>query len=200
MTQFSRIASILGVVLGIVMFQGQGCQGNRGGSTGGTSTGNPFVALRFSGFTASSKARDADSFSSQSVTGNVQEIKMCFKRLRLRAADAATSAQDLDLQLGEISLQPNGTDISSVVIPDGAYERIEFELDNDCASGKSLTVVNDNGSFSTNDRITIRFEGLLKLTSDKSLTLLIQQIVGELSQVTNSSNLKTRAEAASGTF
>ena len=161
----------------------------------GTSTGNPLVALKFDSFTSTLALKTGDV-----GTQAVSSLKLCFKRLRFRMV-TTTAEDELDFYLGDVTISNLGTDLGSINLPVGTYDRVEFDLDDDCPSGKSIQLTNTSGSFSTTDRISIRFEGTFTHDgSDDVLGMSIQQIVDSLNTVTNNSQLKSKAEAASGTF
>lgn len=174
-----------------------GCSGSQG-----TSTGNPLVSLKFDSFSSSmalTKASDVAPLTVSSLT-------MCFKRLRFKLANEATNpdpAQDednIDFFLGEVNISSLGTNLKAVNLPIGTYKRIEFDLTNDCAGG-SLQVTNSNGTHSTSDNITIRFEGTFINTGvDTDLSLEIQQIVSALNTVTNSSQIEDKLDDVEGSF
>jgi hypothetical protein len=125
---------------------------------------------------------------------------LCFKRLRLEQ-DSSASEDDTDLPLGWVELSPNGTDLGSFQPPAGTYSRIEFDLDDHCAIAKSVELTNDQGSFSTSDQITIRFEGNFVYSGAGSqLSFQIQQLISAFASVSANSEIRTKAEAVSGTF
>ncbi|MFS4459195.1 hypothetical protein [Bdellovibrio sp. HCB2-146] len=161
----------------------------------GTSTGNPLVALKFDSFTSTLALKTGDV-----GTEAVSSLKLCFKRLRFKLANT-TAEDEVDFYLGDVTISNLGTDLGSINLPIGTYDRVEFDLDEDCPSTKSIQLVNSSGSFSTTDRISIRFDGTFTHTgSSDVLGMSIQQIVDSLNTVTNSSQLKAKAEGASGSF
>lgn len=172
-----------------------GCTPLAGGSGEGTTTGNPIVQVKIASFTAL-----------HFDTLAVNELRMCFKRLRFKKASSSSSDEDLDLNLGLVTINPSGNNLTTVSIPSGTYDRVEFDLEEECSNTTnepSLYV--DNGRsgspFQTDDRISIRFEGTFVVDeSVEVLELGIQAIVDSLDSATSNSNLKDRAENASGTF
>ncbi len=171
----------------ILILGGVGCAP----SSQGTSTGNPLVAVRFQSFTA---------FGSSKLTAmSVSSLKMCFKRLRFKYLDGAVG-QNVDISLDELTVLSSGTLITSLYVPAATYSRVEFDLDNHCASGKSIQVTNSNGSFSTNQTTTIRFDGTLVLTGSQNLDLNLQAIVTALNSVASDSDIRTQAESVGGGF
>ena len=165
-------------------------------SSQGTSSGNPVVAMKFAAYNsaASSKARELSSVDALAVSS----VKMCFKRLRFKQASGDSN---VDLALGEVTLSPSGTELANVSVPAGTYTRIELDLDDECGSGQSLSVTNGNGSFATDEGMTIKFDGSFTYTGDsRSLELAVQAVVSALGAVTNSSQLRSAAEGASGSF
>jgi len=136
----------------------------------------------------------------------ISQIKMCFKRLRFKqdgettSGDSATDADNVDLTLGLVTLSTAGTTLSSVDVPKATYKRIEFDLEDGCGTGYSLYVDN-SGIYQTTDRITMKFAGTFDAaTSGGALGMSIQGIITALSTVTNGTQLKNTAEAASGSF
>ncbi|MCB0357743.1 MAG: hypothetical protein KDD40_12075, partial [Bdellovibrionales bacterium] len=134
---------------------------------------------------------------------NVSSLKMCFKRLRFKLDDVDTTDPSLDndnvdFDLGEVTLSSTGTYLGEVVIPAGTYKRIEFDLESDCVSGNSLELTNDNGSYTSNERITIKFSGLFEANVDGTLNLGVQTILNQLNNHNGAVSLKQSAEAASG--
>ncbi|WP_374030057.1 hypothetical protein [Bdellovibrio bacteriovorus] len=156
----------------------------------GTSTGNPVVAIQFASY-ASLKAMEAD-------TQSVSSLKMCFKRLRFKPVSGI--ADNIDLSLGEVTVVNSGTLVTTVTVPVGIYSRVEFDLDTHCVSGRSVQLVNSNGSFTSVDTITIRFDGTLILTASQNLDLNIQSIVNALDTATSDGDIKLKAESVSGSF
>ncbi len=132
----------------------------------------------------------------------VSSLKMCFKRLRFKAADVdtatpSTDSDNIDFQIGEVDISSGGAALGVVSIPEGSYRRIEFDLDSHCASGKSIQLVNANGTFSTNQTVTIKFSGNFTADSDGTLTLGVQSILNQLNSY-NGADLKVSTESISG--
>ncbi|WII73726.1 hypothetical protein QJS83_07535 [Bdellovibrio sp. 22V] len=132
----------------------------------------------------------------------VTSLKMCFKRLRFKLADENTTSPEtnednVDFAIGEVTISSSGASLGTVSVPPGTYKRIEFDLDSDCASGKSIQLTNGNGSFSTNQTITIKFSGTFTADTDGALTLGVQNILDQLNSY-NGPDLKVAAESVSG--
>src|ERR1044072_4488153 len=176
----------------VTMFisMGQGC----GGLSKGTTGGNPLVDVRFSAYNAQSKPVAGKV---APLSTSVNQLTMCFKRLRLKLSDNDVNGDEIDLRLGEVTLSPSGTELDQLEIPPNqTYTRIEFDLDDHCAGGKSVQVTNGNGVFSTNDGMTIRFEGNFSASGvDAALNLQIQQIVTALGGVNANAQIRNAAES-----
>lgn len=163
----------------------------------GTSTGNPMVDLKISSYNSTMSQKALTTVTTLSVSS----LKFCFKRLRFKQTADATVSENQDFYLGEVTISNLGTDLTGVEIPVGTYSRIEFDLEPNCPSGKSIELTNSNGSFSTDSTITIRFDGTFVHTElDQTLNLNIQQIVSSLNTVASDSDVRAKAEAASGSF
>ncbi|MBC7741620.1 MAG: hypothetical protein H7061_05460 [Bdellovibrionaceae bacterium] len=141
----------------------------------------------------------------QEAQAAVSNLKMCFKRLRFKAADVDTAtpsadASNQDFAIGEVTISNSGALLGLVSIPQGTYQRIEFDLDTNCASGKSIQLVNGNGSFSSTSTMTIKFRGNFVASADGALTLGVQTILTALNSYTGAADFKTTVESISGTL
>jgi hypothetical protein len=174
-------------------------------SCGGTTTGNPVVTLK-----AAPYGTMASSWFSliTPAYAAVSDLKLCFKRLRFKTdfdgesnGDTADS-ENFDFDLGEVTLSPAGSTLGSVSVPKGTYRRIEFELDDSCASGQSVQY-NNGSPRQTNDRINIKFEGVFEAQGDElTLSLEFDSIITTLDAITDETQIKTQLEDLScrGTF
>lgn len=168
----------------------------------GTSTGNPLVSLKFDSFNSTLAFKTSD-IEAQAVTS----LKMCFKRLRFKIANEATNPDpeqdedNIDFYLGDVTISSLGTNLDSINLPRGIYKAIEFDLNDDCPSGYSLQVTNGTGTYRTDDRITIRFEGtFVHNGTNPDLGLNIQAIVSALNTVGSDGQIKNKAQNARGSF
>lgn len=172
-----------------------GCQSN------GTSTGNPLVEIKLDGYTAPAKVQGKIAIMS------ISSLKLCFKRLRFKTASESTNADpsldedNIDLSLGEVTITPAGSSLTSVTVPEGTYTRVEFDLESNCGSGQSIEVTNSHGTFKTSSRTTIKFDGTFTAAnSAEILTLNIQNLVDAMNNVTADSSVRSAAEGVSGSF
>jgi hypothetical protein len=189
------------LIFNIVVFINMGC--DFGAGSGGTTTGNPIVQIKFSAFnqTQANKISKYLNVEAQSVTS----LLMCFKRLRFKKEDSdltetpETDKDNIDLDLNEVNISASGTNLTTVSIESGIYTRIEFDLERDCESGSSIQFVNNQGSFNSDERVTIKFEGQFNAKSGfQTLNLGIQNIVDSLEQINDNSDIKSTLEGLSG--
>lgn len=179
-------------LLMILMIAIAGCDPN----SKGTSTGNP-VRLNIQSYSSSL----AGKVGSQAVT----DLKFCFKRLRFKTASSVTNpdptqdSDNIDLNLGEVTISSQGTTLGEVTVPEGIYSRVEFDLEDNC-SGLSARVVNSNGVFQTTERIQIKFEGTLQVSAGTTVNLDIQAIISALNTVNSDSQIRSKAESVSGSL
>lgn len=180
---------ILRVLLSLFFVFTFGCA-----ETKGTSTGNPFVTLKYQSFNAALSVLI------------VNQLNFCFKRVRFKKLgepsnpDPTVDSDNIDFAIGEKTITSIGDTLGEVRVPPGVYARVELDLDNDCGNGYSAYINNSNGTFSTNDRITIKFEGTFTLETNTELDLVIQPIINAVDTVNNSANIKSTLEAISGGF
>lgn len=163
-------------------------------SSQGTSTGNPVVAVQFKSY-AAMNVQSSDPLVEPLAVSN---LKMCFKRLRFKPV--AGLVENIDLILDEMNIVTSGTLVATASVPPGTYSRVEFDLDPHCVSGKSVQVTNSAGSFTTNQTITIRFDGTLVLSASQNLNLDIQSIITALNTATSDADIKIKAESVGGAF
>jgi hypothetical protein len=171
---------------------------------GGTTTGNPVKTVNVRMEDRQPFAwmkKISDSFI-PSAYANVGSVDLCFKRLRFKPVENDdTSAENYDLALGLVTINPNGTNIVSVSVPEGTYLRIEFDLEGDCDGSGAPSVSFVNGvPYSTQDNIKIKFEGILVVDSDKMVNLDTDKILDALDTVSSSNQIKNILEAVTGDY
>lgn len=142
----------------------------------------------------------------------VSSLVMCLKRLRFKLDGESTNpdpSQDednIDLELGLVTVNSSGTFLADVNVPPGTYDRVEIDLEEDCdgsTTNASLIVNNSapGSPLSTDDRISIRFEGTFVVSAgNETFNLNIQNIVSALDTATSGSQLRSLAEGVSGSF
>lgn len=162
------------------------------------------IAVQFGSYTTAGKSNNLLKLFLPEAQASVANLKLCFKRLRFKMADETTAidpsadSDNIDFNLGEIDITSGSTALGVISLPKGNYKRVEFDLENSCASGKSITLLNSNGSYSSVERVTIKFEGDFTANADGTLTLGVQQILTQLNSYNGAASLKTSAEAISG--
>ncbi len=170
----------------------------------GKAEATPKITLALGGYTAKNSFLE---FLIPSAYAALSNGKLCFKRLRFKtegettSSNPATDSDNIDFSPGEVSITATGTTLGEVTIPAGTYKRIEFDLEKDCpgsTSGNAVSLTNSNGSFSSQDGVTIKFEGTFEAAeSGQKLTLGVQAIIDALNAVTTVAEVKSRLEAAS---
>lgn len=133
----------------------------------------------------------------------VSELRFCFKRLRFKKdiSDLPGDDDDLlddniDFNLGEQVITSSGGLLGTVNVPEGTYYRVEFDLEPACA-GVSARVTNDFGTYSSNEQIKVKFDGVFVVNGNETLELGVQNILTEVNGH-NGGNLADRLEAISG--
>lgn len=172
----------------------------------GTSVGTFAVGLSFQPYSSAVMLFGDPRGDFVARASSVTSLNFCFKRLRFKVDQQATSnietdSNNIDFALGEVSLSSGGTTLGEVQLAPGTYRRVEFDLDKDCASGKSIQVTNSHGSFSTASSVTIKFNGTFEHgDASTSLAIALDQILTALEGVTSDSQVKNQVEAADGSF
>ena len=134
----------------------------------------------------------------------VSSLKFCFKRLRfkqnLEDTVDPTVEDNIDLDLGQVTISDSGTLLGQVEVPEGEYKRVEFDLEEDCDDTvkNSLDLINDSGTHSSTDRITIKFEGTFIVDGEETLELGVQNIMSAANAYDGTGSLKDALEAVSG--
>lgn len=139
------------------------------------------VALSFSSYTTASFSPFY--FLIPSAYAAVGDLKFCFKRLRFKRdipdGEVDTTNDNVDLELGEMSISNTGTLLGSVQVPADRYKRIEFDLEPGCdgTATNSVSLLNDNGNFNSTSTITVKFEGIFIVDGEEQIELGIQNIL-----------------------
>ncbi len=175
------------------------------GCGGGTTTGNPYrVTINFKAYNSVTSWSPWDLFIDKANAG-INNLTFCFKRVRFKLVDGATvnpdsSEDNIDFDIGEITILSGGTTLGDINVPEGTYKRVEFDLEKDCSSNKSVTLSNDNGNFSTDNRVTIKFSGTLVINETTTINLDIQPIINAMDSFNGSSDLDDVLEDINGTL
>lgn len=168
---------------------------------GGTTSGNPSINMQFAPYNSIAFYEQLRNFFFiPSAYASVSSLKFCFKRLRLKTSNS-DAGDDVELELGKRTISSGGTELGNVKVPAGKYERIEFDLEKECEDSNdgSVELVNDNGTFHTDDRMTIKFEGEFD-TDDDDLIMDVQVFINALENVNNEEDIKAELENLSGDF
>ena len=186
-------------ILILIMLTNSGCF--LFGDEGGTTTGNPQT------ITVDLAAYD-NSFVSflrkliiDDAQASISELQFCFKRIRFKTS-ANGAEYNYDYSIGQIEILSTGTSLNDVTIQKGTYTRVEFDLEKDCdgTTKPSVYLINGSGTFQTNDRMTIKFDG--NFTIDQtSLSLFVTNFTNALKTFNQTNNdIKPTLEALSGSF
>ncbi len=174
------LASLLAVCL-IPLSFAPGCSGTRQGNPGGARTST--LQLEVGAIQHAS----------------ISQLSMCFSDLRLYPSQSTTPVP-LAIAATEVSASAASVSLTQAEVPSGTYSRLEADLKTSCASGKSMLVSNGNGTFSSTETITLKFNGVVALQagSTHSVKIEAQPIADELPAVANDSAVKSTSEATAG--
>ena len=161
----------------------------------GTREGNGMVSIEVGDHTKGAiKGRMA-------FPNGVTSLTMCFKQVRFRADGDSSGAHDILFDVGEKVFTGAAATLGEASLPNGNYKRIEFLLHDKCASGKSVEVVNNHGTFNTAKSINLKFRGDFTMAgANARVVLSINAIADALSSVDDGGQIKTKAEDAEGTY
>lgn len=82
-------------------------------------------------------------------------VKMCVKELRLKTLNSSSAELSTPIEPADLTLQPDGTHVTSAMVPPGDYHRLEIELDTHCASGESLSISTPLGNLAFSKPLTL---------------------------------------------
>lgn len=173
------------------------------GCGGGTTTGNPVKTVNVQmqdqqPFAWIKKLSDSLVNPAYALTNTAD---FCFKRMRFKP-DSSTSGSNFDLLIGQKTISAAATSVVSAAVPEGVYRRIEFDLEPNCdgSSKPSVQFTNNNGTFNTNDTMTIKFEGVYTVNADGTLVLNVDALFDAMDTVTVNTQIKTVLEASTGDY
>jgi hypothetical protein len=129
----------------------------------------------------------------------VSELALCPRQVRFVPLNADAPTETFALSNGDVSLAPTDVSIGVVTVANQTYKRVELIVSDQCESRKSVRVTNANGSYSTSEETTIRFDGTFAVApSSMALSLLADNVISELAPVTSNAEVKASAEATAG--
>jgi hypothetical protein len=163
------------ILLGLV-----GCSSNQG-----TETGNPSMQIQFS------------SYAQQSVS----RVELCIHQIRFKAENSSSEAgENVNVAAGLVVFSPAGTSIAPVTsIKFGTYRRVDVLVKNECGTGNSIVIQNGNGTFSSNNPLTLRFIGELQISMlSRAVLLGVEPFVGFFDTVTSDAQLENGVETIDG--
>jgi hypothetical protein len=127
----------------------------------------------------------------------------CFKRLRFKTTsndtlDPDTDSDNIDFSIGETNISDAGKILGLLEVPEGRYERIEFDLKSaDC--GFSVRVTNGNGTFDTSMPVYLRFDGPIDITTGTQVIALdVTPLQDVLETIDDGNNIRPELQAVSG--
>lgn len=131
----------------------------------------------------------------------VSDLKLCFKRLRFKKSitdiDDPLVDENVDLNLGQVTLSGAGTTLSVVNLPADTYYRVEFDLEPTCA-GKSVELSNTFGVFSSTESMKIKFDGVFLVDGSETLQLGVQDILNAANGYNGTGSIRTTLQSVSG--
>ncbi len=177
-----------------LMLLGQSC-----GPSKGTETGDPGVEIYLSSYSESQGSTMLDLFVPKALA-TVSNVSMCFHQIRFKKDPSSSDpGENVNLSAGFSQWSPAGTSLGIFDIPPGDYQRVDLFLKDECGEDLSLSIVNDNGTFTASSPITLRFRGSFTISADSaSLGLVVSPMVGFFNGVTSNDQLKPGIENIEG--
>lgn len=161
-----------------------------------TTTGNPqVVTLNISPYSATPLMAKLNRRITSMAVSN---LSMCFKRIRFKPTNSVIN-ENIDFEIGYLNIPPSGIELGDIEVSLGTFDRIEIDLESDCnnTGENSITFTNDNGTFNSSDRISLKFEGEFS-TINENINLALQNIINTLNSYDGSTNLKDEIENQAG--
>lgn len=186
-------------VLILIMLTNSGCF--LFGDEGGTTTGNPqTITVELAAFD-NSFVSFIRKLIIDDAQASINELQFCFKRLRFKSTGSSLE-YNYNYSIGQVEILSTGTSLNDVTIQKGTYNRVEFDLEKNCdgSTKPSVYLINGIGTFQTDERITIKFDG--NFTVDQtSLSLFVTNFTNALKTFNQTDdNIKPTLEALSGSF
>lgn len=170
---------------------------------GGTTIGNPVVSVELTNESIlSAPALTLSKHEPIQLLNVFPETSFCFKRARFKIDQSIETQEtdNIDLNIGQIIFDGSKKFLADISIPVGTYRRIELDIKKGCNDENSIIIKNSNGTFSTDDSITLRFEGETVVEKDSKLQLNMNPILSSFESVQSNSEIKSRLESVNGQF
>lgn len=159
------------------------CSRFRPDRLGETVAGNPVVELSVAGFTP-----DAGGSS----------YRVCIKSLDWIYDDG--SRVSIPAPISNIVIDKRGSELGSIHLPNGRFNKVEIELDRNC-NQRSFRLVNALGFFDSTSVIRMGFTGFVDTNFGVNrIVLQIQNVIDRLNLVANANDISTQAASQNGTF
>ncbi|MGE4133367.1 MAG: hypothetical protein AB7F86_17115 [Bdellovibrionales bacterium] len=130
----------------------------------------------------------------------ISSFSICLKEMILTGISGDTATVPYSAQ-SEIEIPVTGMDLDSLSVPPGQYTKISLELADQCGRGRSLSVTNGKGVFSSRANVSIRFSGNEFVGSGRrKIVFDVQSLAAKLSQADSESGLVIIAAGTLGDY
>ncbi|MEQ1875455.1 MAG: hypothetical protein ABL958_02335 [Bdellovibrionia bacterium] len=122
------------------------------------------------------------------------DLKVCLSDVILNETSVAVSSRSLQIR-------PEGTSVAQFNLSPGEYSSLKLKFSPSCLSAGSVRVVNAQGTFETQDSVTLSFEG--RVSADVQalqISLEIQDIINALEAVQQVAEIKSNTESLTESF
>lgn len=131
--------------------------------------------------------------------GAVSSLNLCPTSVTLVPLDPSQSQVSFSIDPSDLSLGSSDVPVTTISVPNLAYDHLELQLSDTCGSHQSIQVSNTNGTFGLSNQVTATFSGPFSIESATSqLELGPQPIVTQLAGVSASSQVETVVESTNG--
>ncbi|MEQ1878562.1 MAG: hypothetical protein ABL958_18110 [Bdellovibrionia bacterium] len=170
---------LLGVFTAILVLAG--CQPPKG-----TETGNPSMRVQFSAFAQST-----------------QSVSLCIHQIRFKSVNSeGETGENANVAVGVVTMSPSGTTVADTEsVRPGTYRRVDIMVKDSCGNGKSISVTNGSGTFSSNKPLILRFIGEFEFSIlAQTLDLEVGPFTAFFDTVTSDAQLENGVETVEGQF
>lgn len=130
----------------------------------------------------------------------IDRLSVCIDKMILTNAAGTTTSVPYNPK-SEINIPMNGAELGLLSVPPGQYTQISLELADVCGLGRSISLTNSQGNFTSQSPMSLKFSGNEFVgSSQQTIVFNIRPLAGSLSEVNSNGALVAQASASSGPY